>query len=120
MTVALWIVQILLAVIFLAAGVIKATQPLDKLAKPMPWIGDFRPGVVRFIGVIEVLGALGLVLPVALDIAPVLSPVAAIGLAVTMLAAAIVHARRKENSQIPGNLVLMALAIFVAWGLLSA
>ncbi len=120
MTVALWIVQIVLALAFLGAGVAKITQPLDKLAETMGWVEDFSPGVVRAIGAAEVLGALGLVLPVVLDVVPVLTPVAAIGLVVVMAGAAVVHVRRKEPALVAVNLVLAALAIFVAVGRLSA
>jgi len=116
MNTALWIVQILLAVAFLGAGVMKATQPREKLEKGLPWVADFSTPVVRFIGVAEVLGGLGLVLPAATGIAPVLTPIAATGLAVTMVLAAVVHARRKEYQAIGINAVLLLLTVFVAWG----
>ena len=116
MNTALWIVQILLAVAFLGAGVMKATQPREKLEKGLPWVADFSTPVVRFIGVAEVLGGLGLVLPAATGIAPILTPVAATALAVTMVLAAVVHARRREYSAIGVNAVLLLLAAFVAWG----
>ncbi|NLF05268.1 MAG: DoxX family protein [Actinomycetales bacterium] len=120
MNIALWIVQIILALAFLAAGVMKATQPLEKLAQNMGWVNDFSPAFVRFIGVAEVLGAIGLVAPLALDIAPVLTPVAATALAVTMVGAAVVHARRKESPMIMPNLVLAAACAFVAVGRFAA
>jgi len=113
---ALWIVQILLAVAFVGAGAMKATQPREKLEKSLPWVADFSTPVVRFIGVAEVLGGLGLVLPAVTGIAPVLTPVAATALAVTMVLAAVVHARRREYSAIGVNAVLLLLAAFVAWG----
>lgn len=114
MNIALWIVAIVLAVAFAAAGFMKATTPKEKLAENMAWVEDFSAGTIRFIGVVEVLGALGLVLPAALDIAPVLTPLASSGLAVTMVLAAAVHARRKEFAMIGVNVVLGALALFVA------
>lgn len=120
MNIALWAVQIILALAFLAAGVMKATQPLEKLAENMGWVNDFSPAFVRFIGVAEVLGAIGLVAPLALGIAPVLTPVAAIALAVTMVGAVVVHARRKENAMLVPNLVLLAACVFVAVGRLAA
>ena len=116
MNTALWIVQILLAVAFVGAGAMKATQPRENLEKSLPWVADFSTPVVRFIGVAEVLGGLGLVLPAATGIAPVLTPVAATALAVTMALAAVVHARRREYSAIGVNAVLLLLAAFVAWG----
>lgn len=115
MNVALWIVAGLLALAFLAAGGMKLSQPKEKLhASGMGWVEDFAPGTIKLIGALEVLGALGLVLPALLDVAPVLVPLAATGLAVTMLGAMVVHLRRKESQLIVVNLVLFALAAFVA------
>ncbi len=117
MNVVLWIVAGLLAVAFLAAGLMKLTQPKKKLADSgMGWTEDFSDGAVKGIGALEVLGAAGLILPAALDIVPVLVPIAATGLALLMLGAAVTHARRKESTNIVVNVVLLALAAFVAWG----
>jgi uncharacterized membrane protein len=116
MNVVLWIVQGLLAAAFAMAGVTKSTQPKDKLAERLPWVEDFSPATVRFIGIVELAAALGLILPAATGIAPILTPLAATGLAVVMVLAAITHARRKEPSGIAVNAVLFALAAFVAWG----
>jgi uncharacterized membrane protein YphA (DoxX/SURF4 family) len=115
--VVLWIVAGLLAVAFLAAGLMKLTQPKKKLADSgMGWTEDFSDGAVKGIGALEVLGAVGLILPAALGIVPVLVPIAATGLALLMLGAAVTHARRKESTNIVVNIVLLALAAFVAWG----
>ncbi len=117
MNVVLWIVAGLLAVAFLAAGLMKLTQPKKKLADSgMGWTEDFSDGAVKGIGALEVLGAVGLILPAALGIVPVLVPIAATGLALLMLGAAVTHARRKESTNIVVNIVLLALAAFVAWG----
>ncbi|WP_182112290.1 MULTISPECIES: DoxX family protein [unclassified Actinotalea] len=116
MTVALWVAQILLALAFLAAGTMKATRPKAALEPMLPWVADFSATQVRLIGVVEVLAALGLVLPALTGIAPVLTPVAAAGLVVVMLGAIVVHARRKEPQGIVMNVVLLAVAAFVAWG----
>ncbi len=117
MNVVLWIVAGLLAVAFLAAGLMKLAQPKKKLADSgMGWTEDFSDGAVKGIGALEVLGAAGLILPAALDIVPVLVPIAATGLALLMLGAAVTHARRKESTNIVVNVVLLALAAFVAWG----
>ena len=117
MNVVLWIVAGLLAVAFLAAGLMKLTQPKKKLADSgMGWTEDFSDGAVKGIGALEVLGAAGLILPAALGIVPVLVPIAATGLALLMLGAAVTHARRKESPNIVVNIVLLALAAFVAWG----
>lgn len=114
MNVALWIVAGILAAVFLAAGLMKATQPKEKLLANQPWVEDFAPGTIRLIGVLEILGAVGLILPAALDIAPILTPIAATGLAITMVGAAIVHIRRKEWQNVVVNVVLFALLAFVA------
>ncbi|PVE10284.1 DoxX family protein [Streptomyces scopuliridis] len=117
MNVALWIVAGVLAFLFAAVGLMKISKPKAELvAGNMPWAGDFSSGAVKAIGAVEVLGAIGLVLPAVLDIAVVLVPLAATGLAVTMAGAAVVHARRKENPAIGVNIVLLALAVFVVWG----
>lgn len=116
MNVFLWVLQIVLAAMFLTAGVMKATQPKDKLAEKLPWVEDFCAGTVRFIGVVELLAAIGLVLPAATGIAPVLTPLAATGLAVVMLLAANTHRRRHETTAIVFNAALFVAAVVVAWG----
>ncbi|MDQ0578761.1 DoxX family protein [Streptomyces rishiriensis] len=116
MNVFLWIVQAVLAAMFATAGAMKSTQPQDKLAEKLPWAADFSPATVRFIGIVEFAAALGLILPAATGIAPLLTPVAATGLAVVMVLAAITHARRKESSAIAFNTALLVLAALVAWG----
>jgi uncharacterized membrane protein YphA (DoxX/SURF4 family) len=116
MNVVLWIIAGLLAVGFLAAGVMKLTQPKEKLAASgMGWTEDFSPGAVKAIGALEILAAVGLILPTALDLVPVLVPVAALGLALVMAGAAITHVRRHEPQMVVVNLVLLALATVVAW-----
>ena len=105
-----------LAAAFALAGVQKATQPKEKLVPRLPWVQDFSPGTVRFIGVVELLGAVVLILPAATGIAPVLTPIAATGLAVLMVLAAATHIRRREPSGVAVNAVLFALAAVVAWG----
>jgi VIT1/CCC1 family predicted Fe2+/Mn2+ transporter len=94
----------------------KLTQERRKLlANPnMKWTEDFSAGTIKLIGTAEVLGAVGLILPAVLDIAPILVPLAATGLAVLMLGAAITHARRKEPQVIAINAVLLILAVIVA------
>ena len=116
MNVLLWVVQGLLAAAFLMAGVLKTTTPKAKLAEKMPWVEDFSPGTVKFIGAVEGLAAIGLVLPALTGIAPILTPLAAAGLAITMVLAAVVHLRRGEHQGIVVNAVLFALTAFVAWG----
>ncbi|MDX6741062.1 DoxX family protein [Actinocorallia sp. A-T 12471] len=117
MNIALWIAAGLLAAAFLFAGAFKAAQPPDKLvATGLGWVEDWPAWSVKAIGIVEVLGAIGLVLPALVDILPILVPLAATGLAITMVGAIVVHARRKENQSLPANLLLLALSVFVAWG----
>jgi uncharacterized membrane protein YphA (DoxX/SURF4 family) len=113
----LWTAAGLLAVVFLAAGTMKLTQPKDKLAAAgQGWVEDFSSTAVKGIGLLEVLAAIGLILPAALDIAPIFVPLAAMGLALMMVGAVITHARRREFPLITVNTVMLALAAVVAWG----
>jgi uncharacterized membrane protein YphA (DoxX/SURF4 family) len=114
--VVLWILQILLGAVFLTAGTMKMTQPPEKLQKNLTWIEDVTPMQLRGIGLVEVLGGLGLILPWALDIARWLTPVAAVGLAIVMVLAAAVHAKRHEYMKISFNAILLVLAVVVAVG----
>jgi len=115
MNIALWIAAATLAVLNLAVGVMKLTQPRDKLAESMAWAAHFSDNAVRAIGVLEILGAVGLILPAITGIAPVLVPLAAVGLALMQVGAAITNARYEPN-RIPLNVVLILLSLFVAWG----
>ncbi|HEY8308151.1 MAG TPA: DoxX family protein [Lapillicoccus sp.] len=116
MNVALWIIQIVLAAAFLIAGTTKVLTPKEKLRERMAWVDDFSQTSVRLIGTAEILGALGLILPAATGIAPILTPIAAVGLVIIMIGAAITHVRRKEPAIVPVNIVLLVLAVIVAWG----
>ena len=117
MNIVLWIVQILLALAFLMAGTMKATQPLDRLVARMQWVKSLRPPrLVRVIGVLEVLGAIGLILPAVTGILPWLTPVAAIGLVLTMIGAMMLHTRRGEAAHIAPNVILLLLAAFIVVG----
>ncbi len=118
--VALWVVQLLLGLAFLMAGAMKSTQPIDELARQLAWPGVVPAAMVRFIGISELLGGLGLILPAATRIKPVLTPLAGAGLAVVMVLAAGFHVMRGEYQALPINLVMGALAAFVAWGRLRA
>jgi uncharacterized membrane protein YphA (DoxX/SURF4 family) len=112
---ALWILQVLLAVIFLVTGTTKLTQPRRKMAAgPMRWAADVSDAQFRAIGLVEVLGALGLILPAALGIAPLLTPLAAVGVALIMIGAIHTHVRYGESNRLAVPLVVLALALFVA------
>jgi|SRR4051794_40359818 hypothetical protein len=113
MNIALWVVAGLLTFAFLAAGLMKIAQPRPKLiASGMGYAEDFSDGAIKGIGTLEVVGALGLVLPALLDTATILVPLAAAGLFAVMVGAVVVHVRRKEPFVAP--LVLAVLAAFVA------
>lgn len=120
MNTAIWIAQILLALTFAGSGLSKLLQPYDKLAAQMAYVNDFTPGVIRAIGTLEILGAIGTMLPTLTGILPWLTPAAAFGLAVNMGGAMSTHLRRKEYPVIIINLVLLALAGFVVYGRLVA
>jgi uncharacterized membrane protein YphA (DoxX/SURF4 family) len=116
MNVVLWVLQGLLAIAFLAAGLMKISRPKEKLATNMGWVEDFSPGAVKAIGALEALAAVGLILPAATDIAPILTPLAAAGLILLMIGAAVTHARRGEQQMIGINVVLLLLAAIITWG----
>jgi uncharacterized membrane protein len=117
MDVALWAVAGILAVAFLAAGLMKLVRSKRQLAVAgMPWVNDCSSGAVKTIGVLEILAAIGLVVPALTGIMPIFALMAALGLVAVMLGAGVVHARRKEFSNIAIVLVILALAAFVAWG----
>ena len=119
MNVVLSILQGGLALAFAMAGVMKLMQPREKLAANMPWVEDFSSSTVKGIGAAELLGAIGLVVPPLTDIAPILAPFAAIGLATVMIGAAFVHRRRGETQMIIVNATLGIMALIVAWGRLG-
>ncbi len=116
MNIALWIIQGIFAAMFTMAGLMKATQPIDKLAKSVTWADRLSFTTVRFIGVMELLGALGLILPWLLNIVPILTPVSASGLALVQFLAIFHHAKHKENKAIMMNIILLTLAAFIAYG----
>ena len=114
MNIVIWVVQLLLGLAFVLAGFMKATQPREKATERMPWVEDYSGPQVKLIGVVEVLGGLGVILPAWTGIAPILTPIAATGLAITMVLAGLVHLRRNEANRLPINIVLFVLAAFVA------
>jgi len=115
LNIALWVVQGFLAVAFLGAGMLKLLKQRSALAAQpqMGWAGDFTDGQVKGIGVAEVLGAFGLILPWALNIDPVLTPLAAVGLAIIMAGAVATHRRRKESIAPPAILGVLCMSVAV-------
>jgi uncharacterized membrane protein YphA (DoxX/SURF4 family) len=119
MNTALWIVAGFLTAIYLLSGFGKLFTPQEKMAGMFAgsrWVEDFSPGTLKAIGAVEILGAIGLILPALLDIAPVLVPLAALGLALTMTGAVIMRIRRHELKYALLDLAYLALAAFVAFG----
>ncbi|MFG1649826.1 DoxX family protein [Micromonospora sp. NPDC049275] len=127
MNLVLWIIQILLAVVFVGAGLAKLTQPKEKLRDRMAWVDPVPPSQVKALGAVEVLAAVGLVLPALTGIATVLTPLAAVGLVIVMIGAILVHLRDRKKrdteaerrTELQGAItcaVLLVLAAVVAWG----
>ena len=112
----LWIAQIILGVFFLAAGYMHAFMSIDQAAKIAAWIGSAPPALVRFIGVAELAGALGVLLPAATRIKPWLTPLAAVGLGLIMLLAMPVHIARGEMDMLGRNVAALAIAVFIVCG----
>ena len=114
MNVALWILQILIALLFLFAGGVKLVGPLDQLTKGMPpWLS---PGFLRFVGVCEVAGGLGLILPRLLRIKPGLTPLAAVALIGIMIGATVVTATGASPAQAASPIIVGLILAFIAYG----
>jgi uncharacterized membrane protein YphA (DoxX/SURF4 family) len=116
--VVLWTLQILLAAIFLMAGLVKLNNSREQLIESpnMRWVEDVPWPLVRVVAVSEVLAAAGLVVPPLVDVAEILTPLAATGLVIVMVGAIVVHGRRREWQNVAMNVVLLLLAAVVAWG----
>ncbi|MBE0689267.1 MAG: DoxX family protein [Anaerolineae bacterium] len=115
MNIALWIVQVILAGVFVFHGRMLLNPPAQ-VQPAMSYIHDLQPGLRRFIGALEILAGVGLILPALTNILPVLTPLAAAGLVIVMGGAAVYHLMRREYPNIAFNLILLALAAFVAYG----
>ena len=117
MNIVLWVAQALLALAYGAAGFSKVATSYESLLENprMGWVEDLSPGTVKGIGVLEVLGAVGLIFPGLFGIATILTPIAAAALALVQAAAIPFHLRRGEY-QMCGTVVLPAVALVVAWG----
>ncbi|MEV6770286.1 DoxX family protein [Nocardia sp. NPDC051030] len=118
MNIALWIVTGLLAVVALVSGNIKMFTPKPKLAQAPggQWTATAGAGVIKTLGALEVLAAIGLILPAVLDIAPVMVAVTAVCWSILMIGAMITHIRDGEYKVITANVIYLAMAAFVVWG----
>jgi putative oxidoreductase len=117
--IALWIAQVILGVMFIMAGIMKSTQPIIDLSKSVPWTANVPVALVRFIGVSELLGGIGLLLPSLLRIKPILTPLAAIGILIIMVFAMVYHVTNGETNVIGINIAFGLVAAFIAWGRLK-
>jgi hypothetical protein len=114
--VVLWIIAGLLAAAFLFSGTFKLVLPRDKYIAAQPWAADAPPWAPVAIGILELLGAIGVIMPAILGVAPILVPVAATGLALIMAGAVAMHLRRRELAALGPSAVLLILAVALAWG----
>ncbi|MDX1349346.1 MAG: DoxX family protein [Putridiphycobacter sp.] len=117
MNILLWISQGLLAAMFLMAGLMKLSKPKIELSEKLGnWVDSYSLNTIKLIGLLEFLAAVGLILPLAINIFPILTPIAAIGLAVVMIGAMNLHYKRGEKDKIGMNLILFLLSVFVVFG----
>lgn len=112
----LWIAQVLLAASMVWGATMKLFTPIEELADMWPWVAQVSSAFLMFTAIVDLLGALGLILPALLRIQPKLTPIAAVAVLVLMISAAVFHIRRGEASQIGANIAFALLAIFIAWG----
>lgn len=115
LSVALWVAQALLAVLFVGTGVFKLVTPVATLAGLWPWAGEY-PALVRATGIIDLAGGLGLVLPALTRRRPGLTALAAAGCALLQVCAIAFHLTRGEGANTPFNFAVLALTLFVLWG----
>ncbi len=116
MNAALWVIQVLLAAFSLAAGWNHGLRPIAETMQSSPWAADLPLALVRFIGYAELAAGIGLILPAATRILPILTPWAAVGLAIIMGLAIPFHIVRGEGNVIALHIVVVGLCVFVAWG----
>ena len=112
----LWFAQVIVSAVFCLAGYVKLATPIPELSMMMPWVGDAAPGFVRFVGLVDLAGGIGILLPALTGIQPGLTVLAAIGCVLLQVCAFGLHAWRGEFSVLPLNLMLLSLSAFVAWG----
>lgn len=119
MDIALWIVAEVLGLPFVVGGIIKMLLPRDRFASvnaSTSWAAEFNPRTFKAIGAVETLGGIGMALPAAIDVLPMLVPIAASGMALYMSGAATTRIRRGEWVALQGDFLFLCLCLFVAWG----
>lgn len=116
LNIGLWIAQWLFAVSFVGAALMKLAMPITQLAAMWPWTGELAPNLVRLLGVIDLFGGLGVLLPSLTRIQPRVTVATAVACIALQLCASVFHASRSEFSALPVNVVFIAIAVFIAWG----
>lgn len=111
----LWIAQVMVALLLIWGAYAKLAMPMEELSQMMPWASE-SPTLLKFTGFVDLLGGLGLILPALFKIQPKLTVYAAYGTILLMIAASIFHINRGEVAQVGMNLVILLLAVFIAWG----
>ncbi len=111
----LWIIQGILAAMFIPVGAMIVTQPKEKLAPKFPWVNDFPTGTIKLNGVSKILGGLGLIVPLLTGIATILTSLAAMGLCTIMILAIAYNIRKHDMKAVVVNIVIFLLAAFIAY-----
>lgn len=114
MNTALWVIQGILATIFTASGLIILLNK-EKLKLRLSWLNEYSSGMVLFICLSKIIGAMGLVLPMYFNFLPILTPIASLGIAIIMVLASKYHIQKKETKDIPATVISFVLAIFIAY-----
>ncbi len=121
MNTVIWVLQGILATMFLMAGLMKVSNSKNEIKKKgaghMDWVEDLSAGNIKLIGILEVFAAVGLIIPQWTGILPWLTPLSAAGLALTMIGAVILHMRRGDGAKsVSVNVLLFLLAAFISYG----
>lgn len=116
LNVSLWVAQIFIFVSFVPAGAMKLFMPITELASIWEWAGVLPVLAVRMLGIVDIAGGVGVVLPALTRIQPRLTVLAALGCAALQIFAMIFHASRGEVSVLPLNVVMFVTAVFIVWG----
>jgi len=114
MNTVVWVIQGLLTTVFAIAGFMKMAAPKSVLEENMGWVKDYSKTMVKVIGTCELMGAIGLVAPMSFNVLPILTPIAATGLAVVMILATRTHLIRKEYPKIGITIFLFVVSVFIA------
>lgn len=114
--IAIWIAQLLVGLSFIAGGVIKLAMPIPELAAMWQWAGDLPAAWVRLLGIVDIAGGAGVLLPSLTRIRPGVTVLAAVGCVLLQLCAMLFHASRAELAQVPVNLVYLLLSAAIVWG----